>query len=143
MSSFQHNQYLTETINMVVRIRLARHGIRNRPFYHIVVANSKSPRDGKHLEKLGVYDPIPGPDGVKSIEWKEDRIKYWLTVGAQPSDTVARLLSRAGILPPLPKTFIKPKRMSVNLPDAANENKPQEVEVSPDEKQTTVAQDSS
>ncbi|RHZ70869.1 hypothetical protein Glove_265g2 [Diversispora epigaea] len=88
---------------MVVRMRLARHGIRNRPFYHIVVANSKSPRDGKHIEQVGIYDPIPDANGVKHIEWKENRIKYWLTVGAQPSDTVARLLSRAGILPPLPK----------------------------------------
>ncbi|RIB05073.1 ribosomal protein S16 domain-containing protein, partial [Gigaspora rosea] len=90
---------------MVVRIRLACHGIRNRPFYHIVVANSKSPRDGKHIEKVGVYDPIPGSDGIKNIEWNVDRIKYWISCGAQPSDTVAKLLSRAGILPPLPKTW--------------------------------------
>ncbi|CAG8437511.1 7139_t:CDS:2, partial [Diversispora eburnea] len=66
-------------------MRLARHGIRNRPFYHIVVANAKSPRDGKHIEQVGIYDPIPDANGVKHIEWKENRIKYWLTVGAQPS----------------------------------------------------------
>src|SRR5436190_1929975 len=81
---------------MVVRIRLARHGIKiaNRPFYHIVVANAKSPRDGKHLEDVGLYDPIPNEQGVKNVELNADRIKYWLGVGAQPSDTVARLLSK-------------------------------------------------
>ncbi|CAG8479680.1 25093_t:CDS:2 [Dentiscutata erythropus] len=97
---------------MVVRIRLACRGIRNRPFYHIVVANSKSPRDGKHIEKVGAYDPIPGPDGVKNIEWDVDRIKYWISCGAQPSDTVAKLLSRAGIIPPLQKTWNKAVKSS-------------------------------
>ncbi|CAG8591982.1 1084_t:CDS:2 [Diversispora eburnea] len=63
----------------IVHMRLACHGIRNQPFYHIIVTNAKSPRDGKHSSS------------VKHIEWKENRIKYWLTVGAQPSDTVARL----------------------------------------------------
>jgi small subunit ribosomal protein S16 len=81
---------------MVVRIRLARHGIkiRNRPFYNIVVANAKSPRDGKHIEKVGLYDPIPNEHGIKNVELNSDRIKYWLSVGAWPSDTVARLLSK-------------------------------------------------
>ncbi|CAJ0906329.1 7841_t:CDS:2 [Entrophospora sp. SA101] len=88
---------------MVVRIRLACHGIRNRPFYHVVVADIKSPRDGKHIEKVGIYDPIPSLDGIKNIELNIERIKYWLGVGAQPSETVARLLSKAGIIPPIPR----------------------------------------
>ncbi|CAB4381491.1 unnamed protein product [Rhizophagus irregularis] len=105
---------------MVVRIRLARHGIkiRNRPFYNIVVANAKTPRDGKHIEKVGLYDPIPIELGIKNVELNTDRIKYWLSVGAWPSDTVARLLSKAGIMPTLPKDVNKPKnkksKLSVN-----------------------------
>nr|CAB3483518.1 unnamed protein product [Digitaria exilis] len=67
---------------MVVRIRLARFGCRNRPFYRLMAADSRSPRDGKHLEVLGYYNPLP--------------------VGAQPSDPVERILFRAGILPPPP-----------------------------------------
>ncbi|CAG8468560.1 2415_t:CDS:2 [Ambispora leptoticha] len=81
---------------MVVRIRLARHGIRNRPFYHIVVANARSKRDGKHIEKVGEFDPIPTRDRQKHIVWNQERIKYWLSVGAQPSDPVARLLAKVG-----------------------------------------------
>ncbi|CAO2202571.1 unnamed protein product [Urochloa humidicola] len=87
---------------MVVRIRLARFGCRNRPFYRLMAADSRSPRDGKHLEVLGYYDPLPGKDGGKRMGLKFDRVKYWLSVGAQPSDPVERILFRAGILPPPP-----------------------------------------
>ncbi|KAL6646201.1 hypothetical protein ACP70R_017809 [Stipagrostis hirtigluma subsp. patula] len=90
---------------MVVRIRLARFGCRNRPFYRVMTADSRSPRDGKHLEVLGYYNPLPGTrgqDGCKRMGLKFDRVKYWLSVGAQPSDPVQRLLVRAGILPPPP-----------------------------------------
>uniref|UniRef100_A0A0D9X9T3 Ribosomal protein S16 n=1 Tax=Leersia perrieri TaxID=77586 RepID=A0A0D9X9T3_9ORYZ len=85
---------------MVVRIRLARFGCRNRPFYRLMAADSRSPRDGKHLEVLGYYNPLPGKDGGKRMGLKFDRVKYWLSVGAQPSDPVERILFRAGILPP-------------------------------------------
>mmetsp|Transcript_38215 Transcript_38215/g.94969 ORF Transcript_38215/g.94969 Transcript_38215/m.94969 type:complete len:117 (-) Transcript_38215:92-442(-) len=84
---------------MVVKIRLARFGHRNMPFYRIFVADSRSPRDGKHIEVVGHYDPKPEIDGNKHMGLKIDRVKYWLSVGAQPSDTVARLLGQAGILP--------------------------------------------
>ncbi|CAO2173435.1 unnamed protein product [Urochloa humidicola] len=87
---------------MVVRIRLARFGCRNRPFYRLMAADSRSPRDGKHLEVLGYYNPLPGKDGGKRMGLKFDRVKYWLSVGAQPSDPVERILFRAGILPPPP-----------------------------------------
>ncbi|KAL6656272.1 hypothetical protein ACP70R_007098 [Stipagrostis hirtigluma subsp. patula] len=87
---------------MVVRIRLARFGCRNRPFYRVMAADSRSPRDGKHLEVLGYYNPLPGKDGGKRMGLKFDRVKYWLSVGAQPSDPVQRILFRAGLLPPPP-----------------------------------------
>ncbi|XP_004287573.1 PREDICTED: 37S ribosomal protein S16, mitochondrial [Fragaria vesca subsp. vesca] len=87
---------------MVVRIRLARFGCKNRPFYRVMAADSRSPRDGKHLEVLGYYNPLPGQDGGKRMGLNFDRVKYWLSVGAQPSDPVQRILFRAGMLPPTP-----------------------------------------
>ncbi|XP_078434278.1 ribosomal protein S16 family protein [Wolffia australiana] len=87
---------------MVVRIRLSRLGCRNRPFYRVMAADSRSPRDGKHLEVLGYYNPLPGQDGGKRMGLNFDRVKYWLSVGAQPSDPVQRLLFRAGLMPPPP-----------------------------------------
>ncbi|CAI2169198.1 16860_t:CDS:2 [Funneliformis geosporum] len=102
---------------MVVRIRLARHGVRNRPFYHIVVANARAPRDGKHIAKVGLYDPIPNQQGIKKIELEADKIKYWLSVGAQPSDTVARLLSKSGF----DFTTLKDENKSKNKPNTESE----------------------
>jgi len=87
---------------MPVRIRLARFGQKNRPFYRIFVADSRAPRDGKHLEVVGHYDPIPSKDSHKHVGLNIDRIKYWLSVGAQPSDTVRRILSQAKIIPKAP-----------------------------------------
>lgn len=77
---------------MVVRLRLARFGRRNLPYYHIVAANARSKRDGKPIEKIGTYDPIPDSNGNKMVNLNFDRTKYWLTVGAQPSETVEKLL---------------------------------------------------
>ena len=88
----------------VVRLRLQRLGRRHRPFYRIVAASSRSKRDGKHLELLGTYDPIPR-DGVKDVRLKVDRIQYWLSVGAQPSNTVGRLLGMSGVIPEYPRQF--------------------------------------
>ncbi|KAI3971854.1 hypothetical protein MKX01_035667 [Papaver californicum] len=87
---------------MVVRIRFSRFGCRNRPFYRVIAADSRSPRNGKQLEVLGHYDPLPGQDGGKRMGLKFERVKYWLSVGAQPSDPVQRILFRAGVLPPPP-----------------------------------------
>lgn len=79
---------------MPVRIRLARHGLRHSPLYHINVANSWAKRDGKCIEKLGEYSPFPDSDGIKRVTLNFDRVKYWLSVGAQPTDTAARLLGK-------------------------------------------------
>ncbi|KAJ6838598.1 30S ribosomal protein S16-2, chloroplastic/mitochondrial-like [Iris pallida] len=87
---------------MVVRIRLSRFGCKNKPFYRVMAADSRSPRDGKHLEVLGYYNPLPGQDGGKRMGLNFERVKYWLSVGAQPSDPVERILFRAGVLPPPP-----------------------------------------
>jgi small subunit ribosomal protein S16 len=76
---------------MAVRIRLARAGAKKRPFYRIVAADGRSPRDGRFLERLGTYDPLADPP---TVDLHADRVKYWLGTGAQPSETVARLLRR-------------------------------------------------
>jgi small subunit ribosomal protein S16 len=77
----------------MVKIRLARHGAKKRPFYRIVAADSRSPRDGRFLERLGSYDPTQDPT---LIEIKQDRLAEWLKNGAQPTGTVARLIKKAG-----------------------------------------------
>mmetsp|Transcript_2429 Transcript_2429/g.3105 ORF Transcript_2429/g.3105 Transcript_2429/m.3105 type:complete len:107 (-) Transcript_2429:985-1305(-) len=94
----------------LVRIRLARFGQIHRPFYRMVVADSRAPRDGKHLDIVGTFNPIPDKYGSKHIRVKSDRVKYWLSVGAQPSDRAAWLLGKAGILPMPPRKF-NPKKM--------------------------------
>ncbi|RUS21240.1 ribosomal protein S16 domain-containing protein [Endogone sp. FLAS-F59071] len=98
---------------MVVRIRLARCGRVNAPYYHIVIANARAARDGKHIEKVGTYNPIPDAQGVKHIDLNIDRIKYWLTVGAQPSEPVGKLLAKVRlengrVLSPINKADIIP-----------------------------------
>ena len=80
---------------MSVKIRLQRHGSKKRPFYFIVVANSVSPRDGKFIEKLGTYNPLTVPATVR-IE--RERALYWLQQGAEPTNTVRRILSFKGVL---------------------------------------------
>ena len=84
---------------MSVRIRLARGGAKKRPFYRIVAADSRSPRDGRFLEKLGSYNPLLASEHEQRIILNEERIRYWLGQGAQVSDRVARFLDKAGILP--------------------------------------------
>ena len=87
---------------MVVRIRLQRFGRKHLPFYRIVVADSRAPRDGRFIENLGTYNPIPSKDMVKEITANGERVKYWMTCGAQPSDRVAWLFGKIGLLPPSP-----------------------------------------
>lgn len=83
---------------MVVRLRLARYGRRNLPYYSIVAANAKTARNAKPLETIGTYNPIPDGQGIKHVNLNVERVKYWLTVGAQPSETVERLLSKVYII---------------------------------------------
>jgi small subunit ribosomal protein S16 len=83
--------------SMSVRIRLARGGTKKRPFYRIVATDSRDARDGRFLEKLGTYNPILPSDNPERVVLREERLRYWLGVGAQPSDRVARFLDSAGI----------------------------------------------
>ncbi len=76
----------------MVKIRLARHGAKKRPFYRIVAADSRSSRDGRFIEQLGFYDPTKDP---AVVQLKTDKLKKWLQNGAQPTDTVARLIHKA------------------------------------------------
>ncbi|MFC3214910.1 MULTISPECIES: 30S ribosomal protein S16 [Novosphingobium] len=82
---------------MAVSIRLSRGGAKKRPYYKIVVANATAPRDGKYLEQVGTYNPILAKDDENRVRLVEDRVRYWLGVGAQPTDRVARMLDKAGI----------------------------------------------
>jgi small subunit ribosomal protein S16 len=83
---------------MAIKMRLSRGGTKKRPFYSIVVADTRSPRDGRFIEKLGTYDPMLAKDNEKRIVLNVERIKYWLSVGALPSDRIATFLGKAGII---------------------------------------------
>jgi len=82
---------------MAIALRLSRGGAKKRPYYRIVVADSRSPRDGKYLEQIGTYNPLLAKDDPARVKLDEDRARYWVGVGAQPSDRVARFLDAAGI----------------------------------------------
>jgi small subunit ribosomal protein S16 len=82
---------------MALAIRLARGGMKKRPYYRIVVTDSRNARDGKFLEKIGTYNPLLAKDNVDRIKLDTERAAHWLSVGAQPSDRVARFLDAAGV----------------------------------------------
>jgi len=83
---------------MAMKIRLARGGSKKRPFYRIVAADSRMPRDGRYIERLGTYNPLLPKDSEERIKMDLDRIKYWMDEGAQPSDRVSRFLEAAGVI---------------------------------------------
>lgn len=93
---------------MAVRIRLSRHGKKKAPFYRLVVADSRSPRDGRFIEILGTYNPLTNPAEIKV---NSERAQYWLKNGASPSDTAKILLVKAGVIeaPASFKAFVPPK----------------------------------
>ena len=82
---------------MALKIRLARGGSKKRPYYRIVVAEATSPRDGRYVEKVGTYNPMLAKDDENRVRLVEDRVKHWLSVGALPTDRVARFLDAAGL----------------------------------------------
>jgi small subunit ribosomal protein S16 len=83
---------------MGLKIRLARAGAKKRPYYHIVVADSRSPRDGRFIEKLGSYNPMLPADHAERIRLQSERISHWLGEGALPTERVARFLGRVGLI---------------------------------------------
>ncbi len=98
---------------MAIKIRLARAGSKKRPYYHIVIADVRAPRDGRFIERIGAYNPMLSKDNADRIKLDEDRAKHWLSVGAIPTDRVARFLDAADIL----------KRETRNNPNKAKPGK--------------------
>jgi len=84
---------------MALRIRLSRGGAKKRPFYRIVIADSRSPRDGRFIERVGVYNPMLAKDSPDRVQLNEERIKHWMSHGAMPSERVAKFLGSAEIIP--------------------------------------------
>ena len=84
----------------MLAIRMTRHGTKKRPFFHIVVADSRSPRDGRFIEKLGTYNPLLPREHEQRVTLDKERIAHWLKVGAQPSDRVARFLAQVEMMKP-------------------------------------------
>ena len=82
---------------MALKIRLARGGAKKRPFYSIVIADARSPRDGRFIEKLGTYNPMLARDHADRVTLKTERIQHWLGVGAQPTERVVKFLAAAGL----------------------------------------------
>lgn len=98
---------------MSVKIRLSRGGAKKRPYYYVVVAQATSPRDGRYIEQIGSFDPMLKKDNPDRIKLKEDRVKHWIGVGAQPTDRVLRLLDAKGLA----------KRTPANNPEKAKPKK--------------------
>jgi small subunit ribosomal protein S16 len=84
---------------MAMKIRLARGGSKKRPFYRIVAADSRSPRDGRYIEKLGTYDPLLPRDNENRVRMDVERVQHWLERGAEPTERIARMLEAAGLRP--------------------------------------------
>ena len=88
---------------MSVKIRLSRGGAKKRPYYYIVVAESSAPRDGRYIEQIGTQNPMLPKDHADRVKLDLDRAKHWLSVGAQPTDRVARFLDAAGLMKRTPR----------------------------------------
>ncbi len=84
---------------MAMKIRLARGGSKKRPFYRIVAADSRMPRDGRFIERLGTYNPLLAKDSEERVKMNVERIQYWMGHGAQPTDRIQRMLEAAGVVP--------------------------------------------
>ena len=101
---------------MSMKIRLARGGSKKRPHYAIVATDSRMPRDGRFLEKLGTYNPLLAKDSEERVKMNMERVQYWLGQGAQPTDRIARMLEAAGVVAKKvrmnPKAAVPGKRMT-------------------------------
>jgi len=116
---------------MATKIRLARGGSKKRPFYSIVVADVRAPRDGRFIEKLGTFNPLLAKDNEQRVNMDLDRVKHWLGEGAQPTDKVMRFLDEAGIL----------KREPRNNPNKAKPGKKAQERIAEKEQKEQDAKD--
>lgn len=113
---------------MAIAIRLARGGAKKRPYYRIVVADSRAARDGKYLEQIGTYNPLLAKDSAERVKLNEDRARHWLGVGAQPSDRVARFLDAAGIRERAARSNLKKGEPGEKAKERAEERAAKEAE---------------
>ena len=113
---------------MAVAIRLSRGGAKKRPYYRIVVSDSRSPRDGKYLEQIGIYNPMLPRDDEGRVKLNEDRARHWLSVGAKPSDRVSRFLDAAGIQERAPRNNPKKGEPGEAAKERAEERAAKEAE---------------
>ena len=113
---------------MAVAIRLSRGGAKKRPYYRIVVSDSRSPRDGKYLEQIGTYNPMLPKDSGERVKLDEDRARHWLKVGAVPSDRVHRFFDAAGILERAPRNNPKKGEPGEAAKERAEEKAAKEAE---------------
>ena len=114
---------------MALKIRLARGGAKNKPYYRINVADSRMPRDGRFIERIGSYNPMLPSDHEERIVIKEDRVKFWMDKGAKPTDRVAVLLGRLGIIDmPEPRAMTKKNQMKAKAQQRAEEKAEKERE---------------
>ena len=106
---------------MAMKIRLARGGSKKRPFYSIVAADSRMPRDGRFIEKLGTYNPLLPKDSEERVKMKMERVQYWLDQGAQPTDRISRMLEAAGVLEKKERANMKKAEPGTKAKDRAEE----------------------
>ncbi|WP_346912332.1 30S ribosomal protein S16 [uncultured Roseibium sp.] len=113
---------------MATKIRLARGGSKKRPYYRIVVADIRSPRDGRFIEKVGSYNPMLPKDSEERIQLNVERIQYWLGTGAQPTDRVARFLDAAGLMKREPRNNPKKAQLGQKAQERLDAKKQAEEE---------------
>jgi len=115
---------------MAVKIRLARGGSKKRPHYSIVIADERAPRDGRFIEKIGTYNPMLPKDNENRVVFDQERVKYWLASGAQPTDRVSRFLEKLGFVTAKtrnnPKKAVAGKKMTERAAEKAEKNAPPE-----------------
>ena len=106
---------------MAMKIRLARGGSKKRPFYRIVAADSRMPRDGRYVEKLGTYNPLLPKDSEERVKMDMERVQYWLGQGAQPTDRISRFLEAAGVAEKKERANLKKGEPGKKAQDRAEE----------------------
>ncbi|MBU2994282.1 30S ribosomal protein S16 [Octadecabacter sp. 1_MG-2023] len=106
---------------MAMKIRLARGGSKKRPFYRIVAADSRMPRDGRYVEKLGTYNPLLAKDDENRVQMNMERVNYWLGEGAQPTDRISRFLEAAGVVEKKERANLKKGEPGKKAVDRAEE----------------------